>query len=107
MPANKRDGDGLSERRAHQQRELDVAHAHSGRVREAAANEEERGTESCQRPLGLRLGRGLRQRARSRAAGTTIRFGTIRCVEVGRRHSHEHGAEERGDGGLARQAEPP
>ena len=27
--------------------------------------------------------------------------------QVGCRHSHEHGAEERGDRGLARQAEPP
>src|SRR4029450_4004384 len=52
------DRDRLSERRAHQQRQLDVAHAHSRRIREGGGEQEERGTESSRRPFGARRGAG-------------------------------------------------
>src|SRR6266480_5056103 len=46
------DRDGLSERRAHEQGQLDVAHAHSRWIRKDSGEQEERSTESSQRPFG-------------------------------------------------------
>ena len=73
------DADEPAEHRAEQQRELDVAHAHPGRVGERGHEQEAGGAERAERPLRARVRAPSARRARSPPPGTTIRFGTIRC----------------------------
>ena len=75
MPEHQRDSDGLAEHRAQQERELDVAHAHPGRVGEDAR---ERGRARRRAPRATHSGLGWMARLGDQhdaEAGRTIRSG--------------------------------
>ena len=100
-PEHQADADEPPEHRAEQQRELDVAHAHAGRVGERGHEQEAGGAERAERPLGARVERRLRdEHDRRRREDDPVRDDPV--LEVDRAQHDEHDAEERGQERLAR-----
>ena len=103
-PEHQRDGDGLAEHRAHEERQLHVAHAHPGRVGQDGEEEEQRGAERAQRPGRARVDERVDgQQDGRRGQDDAVRDDPV--LEVDRGDRDQHGAEERGQRGLGGEPE--
>jgi hypothetical protein len=79
--------------------ELDVTHAHPGRIHERGCEEEAGTGERRKRPLRAQVPGGVRDEDdRRRRQDDPVRDDPV--LEVDRRHGDENGAEERSDGGF-------
>src|ERR1051325_6509652 len=103
-PDHQADCHGATEHCAQEQRQLDVPHAHPAGVGERRDEEEARGAQRAQRPLGARLERRLRDQD-DRRGGQDDPVRDDPVGDVGRGDRDEDGAEKHCDNRLAGEAE--
>ena len=103
-PDHQPDRHRLSERSAHQQRELHVTHSHPRGIRQRRGEQEPGSAGRAERPLGTQRQRGVRDEHDDRSRqNDSVRDDAV--FDVDRRHGDEDGAEERRNCTLRRRAE--